>query len=297
MTDFDSPVYDRADPDPWLALYLDSANPIADPVKRAMLKTQQSWSRQFLLPLVRPAARIAIVLIQVLKVFIPNRFTSSPLLHRILEWGLKTWVTPEANYLILRHFHLGSQVLAFIADNIPAVKVPLSPLEPRNLDAVRDDLFLRHDLNLYNFIIELNLQLRATGAKIETRETLNLTSIKEPIPFDPLPNRWHNILDLQTAIEVFTPMYQLFLKDGEFWRATTSLQLDESIAVYVCTILGDRTGLALVNNRHPLVPLTTLRAGYRLILHGLATETLHALLMAKKADDSPVSSTSSVPGS
>jgi hypothetical protein len=282
LTDFDSPAYDRADPDPWLALYLDSANPIADSTKRAMLTTQQSWSRQFLLPLVRPAARMAIILIQVVKVAIPDRFTSSRLLHRLLAWGLKTWVTPEANFLILRHFHLGSQVLAFIADNVPTVKIPLAPLEPRNLDAVYDDLFLRHDLNLYNFVIELNQQLRAAGAKIERREILDLTSIREPEPFDPLPNRWHNVLDLQTAIELFTPLYQLLLKDGEFWRASTSLQLDESIAVYVCTLLGDRSWLALVNNRHPLVPLSTLRAGYRLILHGLATETLHALLLAKK---------------
>lgn len=288
MTDFDSPIYDRADPDPWLALYLDSANPIAEPVKRAMLISQQSWARQFLLPIVRPAARAAIVLIQVLKVVIPNRFTSSRLLHRILVWGLKTWVTSEANYLILRHFHLGSQVLAFIAGNVAAVNVPLSPLEPRNLDALRDDVFLRHDLNLFNFIIELNQQMRTAGVKIEMRETPDLTAIHEPEAFDPLPNRWHNVLDLQTAIEVFTPLYQLFLKDGEFWRASTSLQLDESIAVYVCTILGDRSWLAMVNNRHPLVPLTTLRAGYRLVLHGLATETLHALLLAKKASLSPL---------
>lgn len=297
-TDFDSPAYDRNDPDPWLALYLDSANPIADSAKRAMLASQQSWSRQFLLPLVRPAARVAIIIIQMLKVVIPNRFTSSRLLHRLLAWGLKTWVTPEANYLILRHFHLGSQVLGFIADNVPAVKVPLSPLEPRSLDDLRDDLFLRHDLNLYNFIIELNARLRAAGVKIEQPETLDLTSVREPGPFEPLPNRWHNVLDLQTAIEVFTPLYQLFLKDGEFWRASTSLQLDESIAVYVCTIMGDRSWLALVNNRHPLVPLTTLRAGYRLILHGLATETLHALLMEQKAAQSSTSSSrSSGPGS
>ncbi len=282
MTDFDSTGYDRADPDPWLALYLDASNPIADAAKRAMLRTQQSWSRQFLLPVVRPLARAAIVVIQLLKIVIPNRCTSSRLLHRLLAWGLRTWVSPEANYLILRHFNLGSQILAFLAANVRGVNVPLSPLEPRNLDAVRDDLFLRHDLNLYNFIIELNRQLRAAGAKLEPRETLDLTAIREPEAFDPLPDRWHNLLDLQTAIEVFTPVYQLFLKDAEFWRASTSLQLDESIAVYTCTILGDRSWLALVNNRHPLVPMSTLRAGYRLVLHGLATETLHALLLARK---------------
>jgi hypothetical protein len=283
VTAFDSPTYDRSDPDPWLALYLDSSSPIADTAKRAILMTQRSRSRQFLLPVVRPLARAAIVLIQLLKIVIPNAFTSSRLLHRIIAWGLKTWVTPEANYLILRHFHLGSQILAFLEANVAAVKVPLSPLEPLDLDAVRSHLFLQHDLNLYNFIIELNLQLRAAGAKIEPRDPVDLTAIHEPPPFDPLPNRWHNVLDLQTALELVTPLYQLLLRDSEFWRASTSLQLDESIAIYACTILGDRSWLALVNNRHPLVPLSTLKAGYRLILHGLSTETLHALLMGRKS--------------
>jgi len=38
----------------------------------------------------------------------------------------------------------------------------------------------------------------------------------------------------------------------------------------------------LLNNKHPLVPMSTLRAGYRLVLHGLSTEMLHALLMDLK---------------
>lgn len=282
MTNFDSYEYDRADPDPWLALYLDQSVPIDDGAKRALLKTQQSRSRQFLLPVVRPFARLAIILIQAVKVLIPDRFTSSRLLHRILVWGLKTWVSPEANLLILRHFHLGSQVLAFIARNVPRTNVPLSPLRPMNLDELRDDVFLRHDLNLYNFVIELNKQLRAQGAKIERQPVLDLEPIHELEPFAPLPNRWTNVIDLQTAIELFTPLYQLFLKDGEFWRASTSLQLDESVGIYVSTIVGDRSWLALVNNNHPLVPLTTLRAGFRLMLHGLATESVHALLMEMK---------------
>ena len=260
MTDFDSLTWDRADPDPWLALYLDTSIPLADRAKRALLTTQQSRSRQLLLPLIRPIARLAIICIQFFKVFVPDRFTSSTVLHRLLAWSLKTWVTPEANYLILRHFHLGSQVLAFIADNVDGVDIPLRPLEPAGLDAVRDHLFLQHDLNLYNFVIELNRQLRARHAKIEAPATLDFSAIREPAAFEEFPKRWHNVIDLQTALEVFTPLYQLFLKDNEFWRASTSLQLDETVAIYVSTLLGDRSGLALVNNGHPLVPLTTLRA-------------------------------------
>ena len=49
-----------------------------------------------------------------------------------------------------------------------------------------------------------------------------------------------NFIDLQTAIELFTPVYQLFLTDNDFWRATNSLQLDETIGLYVATLLGSR---------------------------------------------------------
>lgn len=282
-TNFDSSTWDRDDPDPWLALYLDRSIPIADEAKRALVLTQQSRSRQFLLPLVRPLARLSIILIQLLRIFIPDRFTSSRLLHRLLVWGLKTWVSPEANTLILRHFHLGSEILAFIAANVPVGPITLTPLKPRTLDELRDDYFLRHDLNLYNFVIDLNMRLRASGAQLTSKESPDLSAITTgALDMETLPDRWTNLLDLQTAIEVFTPLYQLFLKDGEFWRASTSLQLDETIGVYASTILGDRSWLGLVNNRHPLIPLTTLRAGYRLMLHGLATETLHAILAEMK---------------
>ena len=47
-------------------------------------------------------------------------------------------------------------------------------------------------------------------------------------------------------------------------------------------MMGDATYLSLVNNKHPLIPLSTLRAGYRLLLHGLAAESLHANLVALK---------------
>ena len=73
-----------ADPDPWLALYLDMSLPLDDEVKAALLTNSSSKSRQFLLPLIRPCAKLALVMFQVLKIVIPNRFTSSKILHRLI---------------------------------------------------------------------------------------------------------------------------------------------------------------------------------------------------------------------
>ncbi len=280
---FDAIPYDQRDPDPWLALYLDRSIPIDDDAKAALLLCNRSRSRQFLLPLVRPLARLAIILIQLLKVVIPNRFTSSKILHRLIYWGLKYWVSPEANFLILRHFHIGSEVLAFVAANTPEIQVELNPLQPGSLEGVKDDLFLKHDLNLFNFVIRLNTKLREAGLDVHTPERFNFDAISDgPFPIEDFPNRWSNFIDVQTAIELYTPLYQLFLTDNDFWRASNSLQLDETVGLYVARILRAPEQIALVNNKHPMVPLSTLMAGFRLMLHGLAAESLHALLRQHK---------------
>ena len=116
--------YDPRDPDPWLALYLDRSIQLDDEAKAAMLRSMRSKSRQFLLPVVRPLARLAMIIIQLVKIVIPNRFTSSKLLHRLIYLGLKYFVSPEANFLIVRHFHIGSEILAFIASNVPGGIAP-----------------------------------------------------------------------------------------------------------------------------------------------------------------------------
>lgn len=281
--DFLDQPYDPRDPDPWLAMYLDSSTPIDETVKRAWLADSSSRSRQFLLPFVRPLARTLIVVFQIVKTFTPRKLAFSRLLHRLLAWGMARCIRPEANWLILRHFHLGSQVLEFIARN-SGTDTPVNPLRPERIADVREDMFLVHDLNLYNFIIRLNQNLRATGKTLGPVPEPDLSMIQQPaLTLASMPRRWSNVLDLQSSIELFTPIYQLLLTDSDFWRATNSLQLDETIGLYAATILDAHAHLVLVNNKHPLVPMSTLRAGYRLTLHGLSTEMLHAFLMRRRA--------------
>jgi hypothetical protein len=282
---FENLEFDPKDPSPWLALYLDTSLPLSSDVKGALLDCASSKSRQFLLPLVRPFAKGLILFQQVLKVFIPNRFTSSKVLHRTIYWGLKYFVRPEANYLILRHFHIGSELLAFVAANVPGCAIPLMPLRPRDLTGVIDNTFLQHDLNIFNFIIRLNKEMKEKGIELTPQPRLDFSALTDG-PFDidraGLPSGPLNFLDVETAIELYTPLYQLFLTDSDFWRASNSLQLDETIAIYCSRLIGDLSYVGLVNNRHPLVPMSTLAAGYRLMLHGLAAESLHANLVHLK---------------
>jgi len=281
-------THDRLNPDPDLALLLDQAAPIAEVATQAMLNNLRSRSRRLLLPLIRLFSKIMVGVIGTLRAVLPNTCTSSKWLHRSIHWGLRNFVRSEANLLILRHFHLGSQVLGFIADNAN-VAIQRRPLTPKCLTAVEDNLFVQHDLNLFNFVIELNQSLIQNQSSLPSNlpvQEINFDSISEELDIEPLPNRWSNVLDLESAIHLYTPVYQLLLSDTEFSRAVASLQLDESIGIYLATLLGTTDHLHLISNRHPLVATRHMDAAQNLVLHGLGTERLHHRLLALKQQSS-----------
>ena len=274
--DFDPAANDPRDPDPWLALYLDQSIPMFEDAKLAFLRSMRRRSRRMLLPFIRPLGGLAIILIAGVRALIPDLLHSSRALHRLIHWGLKNFVAPESNYLIMRHFHIGTEILAFIGDNVPGAQFETVLLRPEKLEDLIDDVFLQHDLNIFNFIIQLNEHLRRLGTDIAPPERINFDAITDgDFAMADMPARALNVIDIQTAVIAYTPMYQLFLADNDFWRASNSLQLDETISIYTAKILGTPEYLALVNNAHPLLPLATLHAGFRLMLHGLAAEQLH----------------------
>ena len=271
------------DPNPWLALYMDTSVPLHATAKANFLVDVSSFSRQWILPLIRPFCRLTIASFKVLKVFMPRFMTSSWLLHHSIYWGLKWFVSPYANYLVMRHFHIGTELLQFIAKNAKGVKMEFVGLRPWKLRDLTQNVFLQHDLNIFNFIIELNRQLNEQGLELQPKGELDFSMITDDdFPIKDMPNGWFNFIDLESAIEMYTPMYQLLLTDSDFWRACNSLQLDETIALYATTLLGDHRYLGLVNNKHPIVPSSTLGAAHRLMLHGLAAEFLHAFLVRQK---------------
>lgn len=276
--------YDITDPDPTLALLLDQTLPFDRSAKAALLTDQRSRTRQFLLPILRPFARAMIVIAQLVHAISPRWPHAPRFLHRLIAFGMKHFLSKDANYLILRHFHLGSQILQFVAQNAaPGFQPELSAMDPKNVNDIKDNLFLKHDLNIYNFIIQLNQEIKKRGTKIEKIDTIDFSAIQpDKVKFEDMPNGRFNIFDLETAIELYTPAYAFWLSDRDFWRASNSLQLDETIALYVARMTGEERHLSLVNNGHPMVPQSTLRAGHRLMLHGLASEALYGFLVELK---------------
>ena len=281
--DFDAAGFDPKNPDPWLALWLDRSLPLAEEAKAALLRGHRSWSRRWLFPMARPFVFAFFLVVKLLRGVFPHWPNLNRLLHRTIHFGLRTFATPDANTLILRHFHIGTEILGFIAANA-GVTTKTVPLRPRTLKDLEDNVFLQHDLNVFNFIIQLNLALRNEGRDLTPVAEPDFSMISDaPFELAPLPKGPLNIVDVQTAIEFYTPLYALLLPRADFVRASNSLQLDETIAIYIAKLLGSDYHLAFMQNGHPLVPLSTLQAGYRLMMHGLDCEGLHGWLRSMKA--------------
>ncbi len=288
MISYDLTRHDFTNPDPWTALSLDHST-LFDPVaKEALMRNNRTWSRRFVLPIVRVVARFAVVLTQLVRIVVPDWFAAPKLLHRSIVWGMTNFVNAEANYLIVRHFNIGTQMLRFMADNIGGLEMRWAPQRIRTIAELGDNAFVQHDLNIFNFIIQVNAQLNAQGRTILPRplHEMDFSAIGDfDATLEPMPRTWHNFLDLQSAIELYTPLYSLWLTHADFNRASHSLQLDETIAIYIARMFALDAPIALVNNRHPVVPFATIDSGFRLMLHGIDAEQLYGFV--KTMRDSP----------
>ncbi|NJN20667.1 MAG: hypothetical protein HC812_05065 [Leptolyngbya sp. RL_3_1] len=282
--------YDRLDPNGWDVLYLDQAIPVDAEAKAHMLNDLKSWSRVYVLNPIRWLSNLCLAVILVIKRLLPFEFKHYGLMHRAAAWFLQTWVSPEACYLIVRHIGLGSNIINFLVENGPDPAIPKSSLYPHTVADLAKNAFLEHDLILYNFVYDFHQAqqrhpdwLNAVHQRGITFESVQ--PVKVNIDFT---RRWHRILDLESAIELFKVFYSLLLTNREFERAVLSLQFDENFGCYVSAITQDYRWNHVIINRHPLAPNSPFEAARDLLLHGVTTEYLHRYLeLAKTAAEVP----------
>jgi hypothetical protein len=276
---------DRRNPNTWDTIYLDQAIPV-DPVAKAyMIQDLQSWTRNYLLIPIKLVANLLLAFIMTFKRLLPFQFNAYSLMHRSAAFFLKHFVSPEACYLIVRHICLGSNIVNFLIDNGPDPKIEKSQLYPRTVDDLAKDAFLEHDLILYNFVLDYHEAQQTNPHWLEEvqRCGLNYDSIQPvEVEVDFSQRRPWQILDLESAIELFKVFYSLCLTSDEFTRAVISLQFDENFAIYVTRITGDSQWNHLIKNRHPLAPNSPFQAARDLMLHGIISEHLHRYLEIHK---------------
>ena len=273
--------HDRTNPNTWDALYQDNAIPVDPIAKGYMVKDLRNWTRNYLLLPIKAIANILLGSILITKRLLPFQFSNYWLMHRAAAFFLAHFVSPEACYLIVRHICLGSNIVNFLIDNGPDPEIPKADLYPRSIRDLADNAFLEHDLVLYNFVLDYAAAQANHPhwlAQVQARKGLNYASI-QPIELHiNLRRRWSQILDLESAIELFKVFYSLCLTSDEFERAVLSLEFDENFGGYVSAITGDHRWNHVISNRNPLAPDSPFGAARRLLYHGITTEQLHRYL-------------------
>lgn len=279
------PLRNRRNPNTWDTIYLDQAIPVDSVAKAYMIQDLQSWTRNYLLIPIKLLANVLLALIMSVKRLLPFQFNAYSLMHRSAAFFLKHFVSPEACYLIVRHICLGSNLVNFLIDNGPDTKIEKSQLYPRTVDDLAKDAFLEHDLILYNFVLDYHQAQLANPQWLEEvkQRGLNYESI-QPVKVEVnfTQRRPWQILDLESAIELFKVFYSLCLTSDEFARAVLSLQFDENFGIYVSTITNDYHWNHVITNRHPLAPNSPFQAARDLMLHGIISEYLHRYLEIRK---------------
>ena len=118
----------------------------------------------------------------------------------------------------------------------------------------RSDLFLRHDLNLYNFIIRLNAALAAPGRTLAPPARIDFDAHRRaPDPVRAASRAGRSTSWTRSRRSSSTRRCITCCSDSGTSRAPTSrCSSTRRSAIYAAQMLGDATHLALVNNRHPM---------------------------------------------
>lgn len=277
----------REDPNHWDALFLDTSIPVDPVAKACMIKDLRNPTRRYLLGPVRVFCNVVLALLLTVKRLVPLELSFYGAMHRVLYFLLKTFVTPEANYLLLRHFWVESNIENFVLDNGPDPSVPRLELFPRRMEELLHNAFNQHDWNLYNCILDYSeARHRHPGWLQGKRERPpRYDSIRTPVVELDLSRRGpFQLLDMETAFEVLKMIYPPFLSNREVDRAVLSLQFDENLLAYVAEVTGDDTWRYLATNRLPLAPVSYFQGSRRLFEHFLVLEVVHHTLVLRKQE-------------
>lgn len=239
-----------------------------------LLETDQArWSHRFVRPFARVTSRVVVALITLLKRILPFEFSSHRLLDRLGIWFMSRFVSEEGGELLLRHFVLETNVLAFIARN-SGVAEPT--LRPGTLDQLDDNAVIVHDLNLYEVLAGMR------GRRLprpEDRVSLLDFSMLEVEPIAPSPKRRLLRLDLETGMCFMNMAFCLLTTSDEYRRAVHSLQLDESVLGCVAELTGDDVFRSWKPAGYNPIVRTNRDVPRDLFAHAVIHEYVHARLL------------------
>lgn len=247
---------------------------------RLLEADQARWSYRYLRPVARVGSRVAVALITLVKRLLPFRFSSHSLLDRLGIWFLSHFVSEEGGELLLRHFVIETNVLAFIARNTGLDEPTLRPETLADLD---DNGVIVHDLNLYQVLADLD------GRPFPRSGRLDYSMLEVgPIAVD--GSRRLMRLDLETGMCLMNVAFCLLTTSDEYRRAVHSLQLDESVLSILAELTDDPRFLVWKPAGYNPIVRTNRDVPRDLFAHAVVHEYIHARLLRQTEirDSDPV---------
>ncbi|MGA7281271.1 MAG: hypothetical protein WBZ40_05745, partial [Acidimicrobiia bacterium] len=239
----------------------------------------QRWSHSWVRPPARAVSRLVVGLVLLVKRLLPFEFSSHHLLDRLGIWFMSRFVSEEGGELLLRHFVIETNVLAFIARNSAIDEPTLRPLILEDLD---DHAVIVHDLNLYEVLAGLD------GRPLPRPEHRDAPLDYSMLTIDPIEassrRRWLR-LDLETGMCLMNIMFCLLTTTDEYRRAVHSLQLDESVLSIVAELTGDDVYRTWRPAGYVPVMRTNRDVPRDLFAHAVIHEYIHARLCHQAGRD------------
>ncbi len=272
-----SRILDSQGPGIWDALRGDPTFQFDQRALGLLEHDQKRRSHRLLRPPARVVSRVAVNLITVVKRVLPFEFSSHDLLDRLGIWFLSHFVSEEGGELLLRHFVLETNVLAFIARNTGG-QAPT--LRPESLHDLEDNAVIVHDLNLYEVLAGIGGR---PLPRPEERDGPIDYSMLAVGPIEAGNRRRVLRLDLETGLCLMNIAFCLLTTSDEYRRAVHSLQLDESVLACVAELTGDDVFRSWKPAGYNPIVRTNRDVPRDLIAHAVIHEYIHARLLEKAA--------------
>jgi hypothetical protein len=268
----------NADSALWTVIESAPGQPFDPATLRMVVRDQRQPSRRWLYPLVRPLSWLLVTLIVMTKRVLPIRFTAHTVMDTLCVWFLRRFVSPTAGELLVRHFIVETNLLAFVARNAGLPDVPEVKLRPTSLRQLGDRAVIEHDVNVYEVLIAVGLASAGVAPDAVPRDGLDGTMLTVP-PIDAEPGTRRLLrLDIQTALCLMNIPFALCLSADEYRRAVHSLRLDSYLLGTLADLTGDPTFRAWAPAGVPVRVDTRLDVPRAVYEHAVICEYAHELL-------------------
>jgi len=269
-------------PSPYIqAIAQDNSLPIDKQASKLWMGDLNNGFRWILRPILQFVFAILLHVVWFLKRLPLPQFSAHDFLQKTICWFCRYFVSPEANLLILRHFATESNILNFLAENSGSEHRVM--LYPKKINDMLKDTFVHHDQELFETFIKLGewdlsrLSEHDTPLKWESWQAIEMEEFT-------LTPKVTQVVDFETSHALFMCLFCLLLKRDEYRDAINGFNLDQSIAIRIGDIVGDKSIAEYAYNKYPQYLVGPWNLGQRFLMHGFFTEHLYAKLEQLRQD-------------